>query len=402
MSLISVGEALARTLDGVAVLPSEEIPIAEAYGRILAVTLASRRTQPPADLSSMDGYAVFAGDTQETPVPLRLVGESAAGRPFTGTMKAGETVRIFTGAIVPPLADQVVPQENVSRDGERITIKSLPKGKFIRRQGFDFRAGQVMLEAGRRLNARDIGLAAAMDHPKIAVTRRPRVAIIATGDELVAPGAGDAPDRIVASNPLTLSALVQQEGGKPIDLGIVPDRIDAIAEALRQARAQDVDVVVTLGGASVGDHDLVAPALAQEGIALSFHRIAMRPGRPLLLGVAEPLRVLGLPGNPVSSFVCSFLFLMPLLRKLQGRSDLVPETESAVLGRAVDDNDHRQDFLRAKLMHGPDGRLTATPFKLQDSSMLTVLHAADGLIIRLPYAPAAREGSPCEVLRFSD
>jgi len=402
VSLISVAEALARTLDGVAVLPSEEIPIAEAYGRVLAMTLASRRTQPPADLSSMDGYAVFAGDTQEAPVHLRLIGESAAGRPFTGKMKAGEAVRIFTGAILPPLADQVVPQENVSRDGERITIKSLPKGKFIRRQGFDFRAGQVMLEAGRRLNARDIGLAAAMDHPKISVARRPRVAIIATGDELVAPGAGDAPDRIVASNPLTLSALVQQEGGKPIDLGIVPDRIDAIAEALRQARAQDVDVVVTLGGASVGDHDLVAPALAQEGIALSFHRIAMRPGRPLLLGVAEPLRVLGLPGNPVSSFVCSFLFLMPLLRKLQGRSDLVPETESAILGRAVNDNDHRQDFLRAKLMRGPDGRLTATPFKLQDSSMLTVLHAADGLIIRLPHAPAAQEGSPCDVLRFAD
>ena len=402
MALISVAEALVRVLDGVVSLPAEEVPIANAHGRVLATTLASRRTQPPADLSSMDGYAVQTLDVPEALANLRVIGQSVAGKPFDGTMKAGETVRIFTGAVMPPGADQVVPQENVTREDEQITVNTLPKGKFVRRQGFDFKAGQVMLEAGRRLNARDIGLAAAMDHTQINVARRPRVAIIATGDELVAPGAGDAPDRIVASNPLALAALIRLEGGEPIDLGIFPDKLEAIVEAIRKARGLEIDVLVTLGGASVGDHDLVAPALAEENISISFHRMAMRPGRPMLFGVADPLRVLGLPGNPVSSFVCAFLFLVPLLRKLQGRMDLIPDTEPAVLGRAVDANDHRQDFLRAKFARGQDGRLIATPFKLQDSSMLAVLHASDGLIVRTPHAPAAAEGSPCEILRFGD
>jgi molybdopterin molybdotransferase len=400
--LISVEEALLRVLDGVPTVSSEEIPIGEAHGRVLAGTLASRRTQPPADLSSMDGYAVQSADLTSLPASLQLIGESAAGKAFAETVKSGETVRIFTGAVMPLGTDQVVPQENVSRDGNTVTINSTGRGKYVRRQGFDFKAGQVMLNAGRRLNARDIGLAAAMDHARITVARRPRVAIMATGNELVAPGAGDAPDRIVASNPLTLAALIRQEGGEPIDLGIIPDKLELIVAAIHEARKLNVDILVTLGGASVGDHDLIAPALAAANIAISFHRMAMRPGRPMLLGVDEPLRVLGLPGNPVSSFVCSFLFLVPMLRKIQGRTDLIPETETALLGRAVDANDHRQDFLRAKFTRNPEGRLIATPFKLQDSSMLAVLHAADGLIIRAPHAPAAAEGEPCDVLRFAD
>jgi molybdopterin molybdotransferase len=399
--LISVEEALLRVLDGVSTLPAEEIPIDAAHGRVLAATLASRRTQPPADLSSMDGYAVLAADIAEVPARLRLIGESAAGRPFQGNMKAGETVRIFTGAVMPPGGDQVVPQENVARDGDDITINTLPKGKFVRRQGFDFKAGQVMLEAGRRLNARDIGLAAAMDHAKLMATKKPRVAIIATGDELVEPGGGDAPDKIVASNPVTLAALIRQEGGEPVSLGICPDRVDAIGGAIRSARNLDIDLLVTLGGASVGDHDLIVPALTQEGFDIAFHRMAMRPGRPMLLGLSDNLRVIGLPGNPVSAFVCAFLFLVPLLRKLQGRSDALPQTESALLGRAVDANDHRQDFLRAKFSRRGDGQLIATPFKLQDSSMQAVLHAADGLVVRAPHAPAAPEGAPCDVLRFT-
>jgi molybdopterin molybdotransferase len=402
VALISVEEALARVLDGVTTLPAEEIPLGEAHGRVLAGTLAARRTQPPADLSSMDGYAVQAADIATVPASLRLIGESAAGRPFDGTVKSGETVRIFTGSVMPQGADQVVPQENVIRDGGQITINSPPKGKFVRRQGLDFKAGQVMLETGRRLNARDIGLLAAMDYARVAVARRPRVAILATGDELVAPGTGDAPDRIVASNPHALSALIRQENVETIDLGIVADNTELIAQAINRARELEADVLVTLGGASVGDHDLIAPALAQAGIALSFHRIAMRPGRPMLLGLAAGMRVLGLPGNPVSALVCAFLFLLPLLRKLQGRTDLLPEAEKASLGRALDQNDHRQDFLRAKLSRGPDGQLVATPFKLQDSSMLSVLHAADCLIVRPPHAPAAAEGAPCEVLRFAD
>ena len=400
--LISVEEALLRVLDGVATLPAEEIPIDAAHGRILAATLASRRTQPPADLSSMDGYVVLAADIAEIPARLRLIGESAAGRPFQGNMKAGETVRIFTGAIMPPGGDQVVPQENVTREGDDVTINTLPKGKFVRRQGFDFKAGQVMLEAGRRLNARDIGLAAAMDHAKLMATKKPRVAIIATGDELVEPGGGDAPDKIVASNPVTLAALIRQEGGEPVTLGIFPDRVEAIGGAIRSARNLDIDILLTIGGASVGDHDLIVPALTQEGFSIAFHRMAMRPGRPMLLGLADNLRVIGLPGNPVSAFVCAFLFLVPLLRKLQGRSDALPQTESALLGRAVDANDHRQDFLRAKFSRRGDGQLVATPFKLQDSSMQAVLHAADGLVVRAPHAPAAPEGTPCDVLRFTD
>jgi molybdopterin molybdotransferase len=345
---------------------------------------------------------VQAADIAELPAQLNMIGESAAGRPFQSGMKAGDTVRIFTGAVMPSGADQVVPQENVSRDGDQVTINATPKGKFVRRQGFDFKAGQVMLESGRRLNARDIGLAAAMDHATIMVARRPRIAIIATGDELVEPGGGDAPDKIVASNPLALAALIRQEGGEPIALGIFPDRLDAIGGAIRSARDLDADVILTIGGASVGDHDLIAPALTQEGFTLAFHRIAMRPGRPMLLGLADKLRVIGLPGNPVSAFVCSFLFLVPLLRKMQGRTDTLPQTEPAILGRAVEANDHRQDFLRAKFSRDADGRLIATPFKLQDSSMQAVLHAADGLIVRAPHATAAAEGSPCDVLRFGD
>jgi len=400
--LISVEEALARVLDGVIPLPAEEIPLGEAHGRVLAGTHASRRTQPPADLSSMDGYAVQAADIATLPASLRLIGEAAAGKPFDGTLKQGETVRIFTGSVLPPGADQIVPQENVVRDGDQITIGAPPKSRFVRRQGLDFRAGQVMLETGRRLHARDIGLLAAMDYARVAVARRPRVAILATGDELVAPGTGDAPDRIVASNPHALWALLRPENAETIDLGIVADNTELIAQAINRARELEADVLVTLGGASVGDHDLIAPALEQAGIPLSFHRIAMRPGRPMLLGLAEGMRVLGLPGNPVSAFICAFLFLLPLLRKLQGRADLLPEAEKAALGRALEPNDHRQDFLRAKLARGADGQLVATPFKLQDSSMLSVLHAADCLIVRPPHASACAEGSPCEVLRFSD
>jgi molybdopterin molybdotransferase len=402
VALISVEEALARVLDGVIPLPAEEISLDEAHGRVLAGTLSARRTQPPTDLSSMDGYAVQVADLAAIPATLRVIGESAAGKPFDGLLKAGEAVRIFTGSVMPQGADQVVPQENVTREGDRIAIVTPPKSKFVRRQGLDFKAGQVMLEAGRRLNARDVGLLAAMDYAKVAVARRPRVAILATGDELVAPGTGDAPDRIVASNPHALSALLRTENAKPIDLGIVQDNVELIAAAIAHAREVEADVLVTLGGASVGDHDLIAPALAQAGIALGFHRIAMRPGRPMLLGLAQGMRVLGLPGNPVSTFVCAFLFLLPLLRKLQGRADLLPEAERASLGRALESNDHRQDFLRAKFSRNAEGGLVATPFKLQDSSMLSVLHAADCLIVRPPHAPAAAEGAPCEVLRFAD
>ncbi len=346
--LIPVEEALKRVLDGAASLPSEEIPIAEAYGRVLAKSLASRRTQPPADLSSMDGYAARAADLAK-PATLKLVGASAAGRPLKGTLKPGETARIFTGALLPAGADAVIPQEDAKAEGDKIALPAAKLGQYVRKKGLDFAEGQVLLDAGRRISARDLALAAAMDHAKIPLSRRPRVAIIATGDELVPPGSGAGPDRTIASNPLSLAALLRTENAEILDLGIVPDQLDATAAAIRKARDAGVDILVTLGGASVGEHDLVAKALNAEGVKIDFHRVALRPGRPMLLARMGATRVLGLPGNPVSSYVCALLFLVPLLRKLQGRTDFLPQTEPAILGKPLPENDHRQDYLRAKI-----------------------------------------------------
>jgi molybdopterin molybdotransferase len=400
LSLIPVEEALARVLEGVEPLHAEEVPIGEAHGRILAGPLSSLRTQPPADVSSMDGYAARSTDLA-APTTLKVVGESAAGRPFAGEVKAGEAVRIFTGAILPAGANTVVPQEDAKAEGVTVALPAAKTGSYVRKRGLDFIAGKTMLEAGRRLTARDIGLAAAMDHARISVARRPRVAIIATGDELVAPGAGGDENRIVASNPFSLAALLRQENALVSDLGIVPDKLEAIVAAMRLARG-NVDVLITLGGASVGEHDLIAPALKAENISMAFHRVALRPGRPLLLGLAGKLRVLGLPGNPVSSYVCACLFLVPLLRKLQGRLDFLPTPLPAVLGADMRENDHRQDYLRARIGYGADGRLTAVPHERQDSSMQALLVSSDGLLIRAPHAPAAKAGEPCQVLFFSD
>jgi molybdopterin molybdotransferase len=401
LSLLPVEEALALVLDGVAPLPSEQVPTAEAHGRVLAAPLASRRTQPPADVSSMDGYAARAADLSGAPARLKILGHSAAGRPYPGSLGAGEAVRIFTGAVMPDGADTVVPQEDAQADGDTVILPRTRAGSYVRKRGLDFLEGKIMLEAGRRLGVRDLGLAAAMDHAHVPVARRPRVAVIATGDELVAPGSGGDPNRIVASNPIALAALLRQENAIVTDLGIVPDKLDAIGTAIRRARA-DADVLITLGGASVGDHDLIAPALKAEDIALAFHRVALRPGRPLLLGLAGNLRVLGLPGNPVSSYVCALLFIVPLLRKLQGRRDMIIEPAPAVLGVDLPANDHRQDYMRARVERGADGRLVAIPHDRQDSSMLALLVGSDGLLIRAPHAPASKAGTPCEVLMFAD
>jgi molybdopterin molybdotransferase len=401
LSLISVEEALARVLDGVVTLPSEEVPIGEAHRRVLAAPLASRRTQPPFDVSSMDGYAVRTADTAGAGARLKQVGESAAGRPFSGKVRSGETVRIFTGAVMPDGADAVVPQEDAKAEGDAVTVPATKPGAYVRKRGLDFAEGKAMLEAGRRLTARDVGLAAAMDYARVSVARRPRVAIVTTGDELVPPGAGASPDRIVASNPISLAALLEQENAIVSDFGIVPDKLDATAAAIRRAR-ESSDVLITLGGASVGDHDLIAPALKAENIALAFHRVALRPGRPLLLAIAGNLRVLGLPGNPVSSYVCALLFVVPLLRKLQGRGDLLPEPQAATLGVDLPANDRRQDYLRSRVERQSDGRLVAIPHLVQDSSMQALLVGSDGLLVRAADAPAAKAGSPCQVLLFND
>jgi molybdopterin molybdotransferase len=402
MALLSVADALARVLDGVTPLPREDAPLTEAAGRVLTDDIAALRTQPPADLSAMDGYAVRAMDVATVPVTLRLVGEVAAGHPFPGRVGEGEAARIFTGGVVPPGADTIVIQENAGRDGNLVTVgKPAPAGRHIRRAGLDFKQGDILLPRGRRLNERDVMLAAAMSHPRLPVHRRPRIAVLGTGDELKPPGSPLGPGEIVYSNGFALMALARGEGADVIDLGIVPDQVEATVSAIRQARDGGADILLTTGGASVGDYDLVQKGLAAEGLALSFWRVALRPGRPMMNGRLGAMHVLGLPGNPVSAYVCAVLFLVPLIRRLAGRTDVEPEPESATLGRELPENDERADYLRATLHRGADGTLVATPIKIQDSSMMAALAKADCLVIRAPHAPAAAAGSRCAILRLT-
>lgn len=397
-ALLPVNEALARILAGVDTLDFEIVPLADAGGRVLAKDLHAKRQQPPFAASAMDGYAVRAADVATVPATLQLIGQSAAGHAFAGTVGPGETVRIFTGAPLPGGADSVVIQENTVAHGERIEIaEPIEHGKNIRRAGLDFNEDDVLLEAGRLLDAAALALAASGNNKAVPVVRRPRIAILATGDELVAPGEDMRPDQIVASNSFGLAEIIRQAGGFAIDLGIAEDRVEALSAAFDRATAADADVVVTLGGASVGDHDLVQPALAARGMVLDFWKIALRPGKPLMFGRLDGTRILGLPGNPVSSLICAHIFLVPLIRAFSGLAH-EPDLRSAELGTDMAMNDQRQDYVRARVIRQPDGTLVATPFPLQDSSMLKFFVEANGLIVRKPFAPAAPAGSPCEVL----
>ncbi|HVY57622.1 MAG TPA: gephyrin-like molybdotransferase Glp [Xanthobacteraceae bacterium] len=402
MALLSVADALARVLEGAEPLAAEDVPLAEAQGRVLAADLAALRSQPPTDVSAMDGYAVRAADVAQCPARLKVIGEVAAGRPFCKTVGPGEAARIFTGGVLPRGTDTVVIQELTRREDADVLIeKPAPCGKNVRVEGLDFKHGDILLRRGRRLTARDVALAAAMNHPSIPVHRRPRVVVFATGDELVPPGTSPGPGQIVYSNGFALAALARSEGAEVIDLGIVPDRLPETITAVRRARTECAgDVLVTTGGASVGDYDLVQPAFAAEGMTLSFWKVALRPGRPLMHGRLAGLQVLGLPGNPVSAYVCAVLFLAPLLRRLSGRHDVESMIETARLGRDLGANGERADYMRATLAPGIDGVSVATPLGLQDSSLLGGLARADCLVIREPYAPAAKAGTPCAILRF--
>ena len=401
MVLMPVAEALRQVLAGAEPLGTETVALDDAFGRVLATDVAARRTQPPADVSAMDGYAVRADDTASEPSTLTIIGEVAAGHPFEGKVGPGEAARIFTGGVVPEGADCVVIQEVTEREGNRVVIKrSGIKGKNIRRKGIDFSEGQALLARGRRLDDRDLMLAASMNHDRVSVFRRPRVAIIGTGDELVMPGTDPKPGEIVYSNGFALTALARAEGAEARDFGIARDNLDDIGAYIRRARDWGADILVTTGGASVGEHDLVQKALKAEGLDLSFWRVALRPGRPMMHGRLGPLQVLGVPGNPVSSYVCSVLFLVPLIRKLSGRADLERPRETARLGRDLPENDEREDYLRATLTFGPDGPV-ATPVSSQDSSLMAHLSRADCLVIRPPHAPAAAAGSPCVVLKLA-
>jgi molybdopterin molybdotransferase len=388
-------------LAGAEPLPEETVALDDAFHRVLARDVASRRTQPPQAMSAMDGYAVRATDASKIDSQLTVIGEVAAGRPFAGTVGTGEAVRIFTGGVVPDGTDAVVIQEDTVTDGKRITIKEAAiTGRHIRPAGIDFREGHVLLRKGARLTERDLALAAGMNHPQLAVRRRPKVAILATGDELVMPGSTPGHGQIVYSNGYALHALARSEGADTIDLGIAADTLSATTAGIRRARESGADILITTGGASVGDHDLVQQALKAEGISMAFWKIAMRPGKPMMNGQLGPMRVIGLPGNPVSSYVCAFLFMVPLIRALSGRDLVHHRRERAVLGRDVGANDQREDYLRARLEWRDDGTLVAQPVNHQDSSLLANLAAAQALLVRAPFAPKAEAGTPCEVLRL--
>jgi molybdopterin molybdotransferase len=397
--LLSVAEALERVLAEAEPLPSEVVAIEEAHGRVLAADIVALRTQPPDDVSAMDGYAVRAEDVATAPARLTVIGEVAAGRPFAGEIKRGEAARIFTGGVMPSGADTVVIQELATRDNDVVIVrKSSQRRRHVRVAGLDFKAGDVGLTRQRRLSDRDLALVAALNHATVPVHRRPKVAMFATGDELVPPGTTPSPGQIVYSNGFALAALARAEGAEVTDLGIVADRIEDTVTAIRRAQAASADILVTTGGASVGEYDLVQRAFAAEGMALSFWKVALRPGRPLMNGRLGAMHVLGLPGNPVSAYVCALLFLRPLLRRLAGRHDL-GGTEPAVLGCDIAANDERADYMRARFVV-ETGRRIVTPFPVQDSSMITPLAAANCLLIRDPFAPAAKAGEPCTILKL--
>ncbi len=403
MALMSVEEALRLVTTSALLLDVENVPVSRAAGRVLAQDLVARRTQPTADLSAMDGYAVRAADIAETPATLTVIGESAAGRPFGGAVGTGEAVRIFTGALLPAGADTVVIQENTARDGDRVTTTAATAAyRNVRKEGGDFRAGAVGLMAGTPLTSASVMLAAAMDHAELQVYRRPRVALLQTGDELVLPGKGTgAASEVVISNAYGLAALAENAGALVTDFGLVGDNVEAIRGVIRTVIEYNYDVLVTSGGASVGDHDLVAPALRAEGVDLAVHKIALRPGKPLMFGTFGDMRVLGLPGNPVSSHVCGLLYLVPLVRAMQGDPQAALPTENAHLAVDLPANDQRMDFMRARLTHDAEGAVKVTPFPVQDSAMLSVLAAADCLLIRPPHAPEAKAGDPCKIVRLS-
>ena len=399
MAMLAVEDALARILAGVARLGAENVPLAAAAGRTLAADLAARRDQPPVAVSAMDGYALRAADVAAAPATLRLIGTSAAGRGFDGVVGPGEAARIFTGARLPQGADAVQMQEKTTHDASAVTIlESVPPHRHVRAAGLDFRANSVLLRAGARLSPAAVALAAAMNHAEIPVARAPRVVIVATGDELVEPGAAPGPDQIVASNHLGVAALARAAGAQATLAPIAPDDPARLADALRAALALKPDVLITIGGASVGEFDLVRDALGGVGMTLDFWRIAMRPGKPLTFGRIGATHVLGLPGNPVSALVTARLFMVPLLRAMQGDGAAGEDpSRPARLGADIGPNDERQDYVRARALWTETGWIV-TPLPAQDSSVLRALAGADALLVRPPRAPAAPAGALCRAI----
>ncbi|MEQ9152241.1 MAG: molybdopterin molybdotransferase MoeA [Parvibaculaceae bacterium] len=394
--LLPVEDARARILASLHTTPAETVPLSTAFGRVLAEEAIARRTQPPADLSAMDGYAVKAADVTSVPASLKVVGEAPAGGSYADELKSGEAIRIFTGAPLPRGADTIIIQEVTTRDGDTVTVaEAARKGQHVRTCGLDFRTGDAGMPPGRKLSPADIAFAAAMNLSTLSVHKRPVIAFFSTGDELVAPGTEPGPNQIVSANNDGLAALILEAGGVPLDLGIVPDDLEAIRKAADSAR--EADMLVTLGGASVGEHDLVREALAPLGLDVDFWKIAMRPGKPLMYGWLGKLPLLGLPGNPVSALVCAALFLKPAISRLQG-GDSALHTTLARLGTALPANGPREDYMRAGFDYISDELPVATPAEIQDSSMLSVLSRAGCLVIRPPHASPAKAGEIVTVL----
>ncbi len=397
--MISVDEALEKVLAGITQLSAEEVSVDQSLGRVLARDVTSRITQPRADVSAMDGYAVRAADVAQVPATLVQVGESTAGEAFEGTLGAGQTVRIFTGAPVPAGADAIIIQEVTERDGTSVTMQEAAReGRHIRPAGLDFKEGDLLIPRGRQLSARDVSLAAAMNIPWLRVTRRPRIAILSTGNELVLPGEPMGAHQIVSSNSLGLAAFVTALGGVPINLGIARDEPDELRAFLKGVAG--ADMLLTIGGASVGDYDLVKSVLGEEGLDISFSKVAIRPGKPLIFGKIDDKPMLGLPGNPVSAGVTALLFLLPAMEVMLGREGQDRAPERVSLGRDLKANGQRQDYMRAKLSADPEGRLTATPFDQQDSSMLALFAQAGCLIVRPIGAPPAKAGDQVPIIRL--
>ncbi|MCW8305945.1 molybdopterin molybdotransferase MoeA [Acidiphilium sp. PA] len=397
--MLSVPEARARILALLAPTGGEIIPLAEAAGRVLAAPLIARLTQPPHDVSAMDGFALRAADSV-IGTRLRIIGAAPAGHPFAGSVGPGEAVRLFTGSVVPAGADCIIIQEDAEYDDTTVTLRaSGHAGKHIRGAGLDFATGDRLLSPGRHLTARDIGLAAAANHPWITVHRRPVIAILATGDEIAMPGDPIPAGGIVSSNSHALAAFIRSNGGIPLILPIAADDRTAIASAA--ASASHADLLITTGGASVGTHDLVQAGLSEIGLDVDFWKIAMRPGKPLMFGRLGDLPVLGLPGNPVSAMICALLFAKPAIERLGGLPGSAPPTEFARCTVALPANDHRADHLRATIDRDPDGHWTVTPFGPQDSSMLRRLALADAVVLRAPHAPAEPAGATVTIIRLA-
>ena len=403
MSLLSVERALDLVLDGTGVTAAQTVPLDQAAGRILASPLEAKLTQPPFAASAMDGYALRVADlTDPAPVRLKLIGAAAAGHPFDGEVSPGEAIRIFTGAPLAKGTDTVIMQENTSTDDTSPDVVNIDNTKispgFVRPKGMDFTAGDKLLPTGTKLGPRELSLAAAMGHNEVRVHRKPVVAILSTGDELVPPGTLPGPGQIISSNQLGIAALVDAAGGRATYLGIAADTTASLNEHID--RAASADILVTIGGASVGDHDLVGPVLKDRGMDLSFWKIAMRPGKPMMFGTLKSQRILGLPGNPISSLISSRIFLVPLIRTLLGLPPQDQHPRQAFLAAPLPANGPRQHYMRAIQTTEADGTTCVTPDRSQDSSLLSAFTSADCLIVHPPHTPAMQAGERVDILSF--